>query len=81
MNEMELANRADLLTEAGSLEDDIDPERRDEVTNDDPSCGARTVPKRERFIRPQVRDEQTHRDPFRTQSARPAKAGSHELSR
>src|SRR6185295_14684345 len=80
MNKMKLANRADVLAEAGALEDGIDGEGRDKIAQDDPRCRARFVPKRERLIGPQVRAEQSHGDPFGAQPARPAIARGHKLS-
>src|SRR5712675_1996984 len=80
MHEMKLADRTDVLAEARSLEGGIDSERGNEIADDDPRCGARRVPQRERFIGPQVHCQQARRDPFGAQAVWPAKARRHELS-
>src|SRR5437899_2697255 len=77
---MELANRANVLAEGGSLEDAIDQESRDEIAQDDPGGCAGAVPKGKGLIRPKVRGEQAGRNPLRAQSSWPAMARGHELS-
>src|SRR6266850_2101059 len=77
---MELANRANVLAEAGSLEDDIDPESCNEIAQDDPGGRAGAVPKGEGLIAPQVRGEQAGCNPLRTQSSRPPIARRHDFS-
>src|SRR6266849_5630204 len=77
---MELANRANILAEAGSLEGGIDNECRNEIAQDDPRSRAGAVPKGKGLVCPQVRGEQAGRNPLRAQSSRPAVARGHELS-
>src|SRR5712671_4310101 len=77
---MKLANRANILAEAGSLEDGIDHESRDEIAQDDPCSRAGAIPKGKSLVCPQVHGEQAGRNPLGTQSSRPPIAGGHELS-
>src|SRR5258708_7816702 len=80
MHEMKLADGADVLAEACALEYDIDRECGDKIAEDNPRCGARGVPQRERFIGPQVNCQQSRSDPFGAQTVWPSKARGHELS-
>src|SRR5216683_5590843 len=80
VNEMELANRANVLAEAGSLEYDIDHESRNKIAHDDPDGRAGTVPEGKGLITPQVRSPQAGCNPLRTQSSRPPIARKHDFS-
>jgi hypothetical protein len=77
---MKLANRANVLAEAGALEQTIDHESRDEIAQDDPGRQAGAVPKGKRLISPQVGGEQAGRNPLGAQAFRPAIARGNELS-
>src|ERR1700693_980163 len=80
VNEMELTDRANVLAEAGSLENAIHHKSSDEIAQDDPGSPAWAVPKRECLVRPQVSGEQAGRDPLGPHLFRPPIARRRELS-
>src|SRR5579871_4234437 len=77
---MELADRANVLAKASSLEDAINRERGGEIADNNPGGRARPVPKGKGLIGPKVGAKEAGRDPLRTQRFWPVIAGRQELS-
>src|SRR5262249_54989279 len=81
VDEMKLADRADVFAEARAFEQKVDGDGRGEIADDDPGGGAGAIPKRESFVGPEIDDEQGRGDPFRAEPGRPAKSRSDEFAR
>ena len=71
MNEMELADRADVFAKAAALKKSIDQYGCCEICKNDPGGDPGTVPEAERFVGPKIEGQEKGREPLVSQRARP----------